>query len=323
MSHRSVPVAVVGVGNMGENHVRVFDTLPQAELVGIVEPDEKRAVEVGDRYGVPVVDGVDKLDEADAVSIAVPNDLHRTVAESCLEAGLDVLVEKPLATTVEDAEAIIEAAESAGAVLQVGHIERFNPAVNVLQEILRDEEVIALDAHRLGPFNEHLTSESVVFDLMIHDIDVMDSLVDSSASFVDAVGAKSRSSELDHAIAHLMFDSGVIGTATASQVTHNKIRSLTVTARDAYIELDYQDQHIVVHRRGEEQTTTMKGRAGYRTETLSETPFIPTREPLKNELEHFLKCVSDRSEPAVGGADGLRAVRLATDIVNRAIDRYP
>lgn len=319
MSEREpVPVAVVGGGNMGANHIRVYEELPAAELVGVVEPDPERAEEIADEYGVPVVDRVVDLKGARAATVAVPNRLHREVAETCIDEGMDVLVEKPLATTVEDAEAIVEAAEEAGVVLQVGHIERFNPAVEVLGEILKNEETIALETHRLGPFNEHLSDESVVFDLMIHDIDIIESIVDSEVEHADAVGATSRSNKLDHVTANLKFENGVVGTATASQVTHGKIRNLTATAQNAYIELDYQDQNVVVHRRGLGQRTTVEGRTGYRTETVSEIPFIPTREPLKKEIEHFLDRVHDRKVPRVSGTDGVRSVERAFEIIEQA-----
>jgi predicted dehydrogenase len=313
----SVPVAVVGAGNMGANHIRVYDELPDAELVGVVEPDPDQAREIADQYRVPVVDRVADLEGARAVTVAVPNRLHREVAETCINEGMDVLVEKPLATTIEEAEAIVEVAAEAGAVLQVGHIERFNPAVEVLDEILKNEEIIALEAHRLGPFHEHLSDESVIFDLMIHDIDIIDSIVDSQVTYTNAVGANSRAEKLDHVTANMMFENGVVGTATASQVTHGKVRNLTVTTQNAYIKLDYQDQNIVIHRRGVGQQMSVEGRTGYRTETVSETPFVPTREPLKNEIEHFLNRVHDREVPRVSGIDGVQAVERAVEIVQQ------
>lgn len=312
-----VPVAVVGGGNMGANHIRVYDELPEAELVGVVEPDPERAEEIADKYSVPVVDRVADLEGARAATVAVPNRLHREVAEICLDEGMDVLVEKPLATTVADAETIVDAAEEAEAVLQVGHIERFNPAVEVLGEILKNEDIIALETNRLGPFNEHLSEESVVFDLMIHDIDIIESTVDSGVEYVDAVGVDSRSEKIDHAIANLEFENGTIATATASQVTQKRVRNLTVTTENTYIELDYQDQHIVVHRRGLGEQTTVEGRTGYRTESISETPFVRTREPLKNELEHFLSRVEDRDIPRVSGTDGIKSVERAIEIVQQ------
>lgn len=316
--YEPVPVAVVGAGNMGMNHVRVYDELPAAELVGVVEPDPDQSQTIIDEYRVPVVDKIADLDGARAATVAVPNQFHQKVAEMCINNGMDILVEKPLATTVEEAEAIVDAAEEAGVVLQVGHIERFNPAVEVLDEILKNEEIIALETHRLGPFNEHLSDESVVFDLMIHDIDIIECIVDSQVKHVDAIGVNSRSKKVDHSIANLKFEDGTIATTTASQVTQKRVRTLTVTTQNAYIELDYQDQHIVVHRRGLGQQTTVEGRTGYRTESISETPFVQTREPLKNELEHFLNRVQDRDIPRVSGKDGIKSVERAIEVIQQS-----
>jgi predicted dehydrogenase len=312
-----VPVAVVGAGNMGANHVRVYDELPGAELVTVVEPDDERAREVRDQYDVAVVDDVADIDGADAASVTVPNRFHREVAEECIETGLDVLVEKPLATTVEDAEAIVEAASDHDAVLQVGHIERFNPAVETLGELLDRQEVISLEAHRLGPFNDHLTEESVIFDLMIHDLDVIDSLVDVPLEELNSLGSTPRSSKLDFATAQFRFENGVLGTATSSHVTNGKVRTLDVTTRDAYIMVNYQEQHISVQRRGTEKTTTLLDQSGYRTETIQESPYIQNREPLKNELEHFIECVETDETSRVSGADGVRAVELATAVTDQ------
>jgi Predicted dehydrogenases and related proteins len=311
-----VPVAVVGAGNMGDNHIRVYDTIPEANLVEVVEPNPERAASVRENYDVDVLANTDDLECARAATIAVPNHYHRDVAVDLIKRGFDILVEKPLAMNREDAEAIVRTAVENNVLLQVGHIERFNPAVKLLTDILHDKKVIALEAHRLGPFNEHLTDESVIFDLMIHDIDVIRSLVDTPVNHVDAVGARSHSAELDHAVAHFKFDSGILGTMTSSHVTHSKIRTLTATTRETFIQLDYQQQRITVNRRGTEETTLFEDTSGYRTETIQETPFVQTREPLKNELQSFVKCVQTRETPLVDGQQALRAVELASEITS-------
>lgn len=310
-----VPVAVVGAGNMGRNHLRVYDELPGAELVEVVDPDGARAAEVTEEYDVPVYDDVGELSAAEAATVAAPTPLHRPVAERLFEAGLDLLVEKPLANTVADAEAIAERAEAHDAVLAVGHIERFNPAVETLGEVLAGESVIALEAHRLGPFNEHLTEESVVLDLMIHDIDVVGSLVGTPVDRLDAMGAVSRSNEVDYAVATLQYDDGTIATLTSSHVTHGKVRTLDVTTRDAFISMDYQDQSLTIQRRGAEETTQLGDRTGYRTESVTQTPFIQRREPLRVEIEQFLAAVRGEEPPRVGPEDGVEAVRLASEVV--------
>jgi predicted dehydrogenase len=309
-----IQVAVVGAGNMGANHIRVYDELSEADLVEIVEPDPERAAEVREKYDVDVVDSVADIERAVAASVAVPNELHRSTAEALIEQELDVLVEKPLAMTVEDATAIVDIAKEHGAILQVGHIERFNPAVNTLREILQQQEIIALESHRLGPFKQHLSEESVIFDLMIHDLDVIASLVDIPVESINAYGANPKSETVDHAVAQMQFENGVLGTLTASHVTHGKVRTLSIMTEVSYITLDYQKQDITIQQTGIEGTTSLVNQSGYRSETVTESPYIHTREPLRIELEHFISCVETRSAPMVDGEIGLKAVRLARTV---------
>lgn len=316
MSGGPTPVAVVGAGNMGANHARVYSELSATELVEVVEPDTERAAEVRSNHDVPVHESVADIREAKAASVAVPNDLHRPIATQCLEAGLDVLVEKPLAMTVADATAIVEVAHEENSVLQVGHIEQFNPAVEMLGNLINDQTVIAIEAHRLGPYNEHLSSESVVFDLMIHDLDVVESLVEGDLRSIAAFGTEARSATLDHAVAHLQFENSVLGTLTASHVTHSKVRELSVVTDELYITLDYQKQHIELQKTGSEEVTSLFGHGGFRTETVSESPYINRREPLKLELEHFASCVANRRTPRVDGEQGVRAVRRAQSVLD-------
>jgi predicted dehydrogenase len=299
---------------MGANHIRVYEELPEANLVEVVEPDPEQAREVQKKYDVEVIDSVDEIEQAAAASVAVPNELHRSTAERLIEMGLDVLVEKPLAMSVEDAEAIVEIAEKSSAILQVGHIERFNPAVNMLEEILQKQNIIALESRRLGPFKEHLSTESVIFDLMIHDLDVISSLVNAEVDSISSYGASPKSKTVDHAVAQMQFENGVLGTLTASHVTHGKERTLSVMTEESYIMLDYQKQDITIQQTGSEGTTELFNQSGYRSETATESPYIRTREPLKIELEHFLDCVSTRSLPRIDGKRGLEAVRYARNV---------
>lgn len=309
-----IPVAVVGAGNMGANHIRVYDELPEADLVEVVEPDPENAANIREEYDVQVLDSADAIQQATAASIAVPNELHRTTAETLIKQGLDILVEKPLALSVADAEAIVQAADKNGTILQVGHIEQFNPAVTVLEDLLKQQNIIALESHRLGPFNEQLSKESVVFDLMIHDLDIVSSITDSEVRQINAYGASPKSRTMDHAVAQMQFDNGVLGTLTASHVTHGKVRTLSAVTEESYITLDYQKQDIVVQKTGVEGTTSLFDRSGYRSETITESPFIQTREPLKIELEHFLDCVETRAEPKTNGEIGLAAVEFARTV---------
>lgn len=317
MTDQPIPVGVVGAGNMGANHIRVYDELSGADLVEVVEPDPDRAAAVSDEYDIRIVDDVADLEAAEAVTVAVPNRFHHDMAIDCLERGLDVLVEKPLANSVEAAERIVETAADEDAVLQVGHIERFNPAVETLQKIFQDQVIIALDAHRLGPFSDQLSEENVVFDLMIHDIDILNYLVPGALSTINVVGTTTRSTELDHVIAQFKSSDGVVSSVTASHVTHGKVRTLDVTTKDVFVRLDYQKQDVTVQRRGSERTTNIIDGSGYRTETVTENPYINREEPLKNELRHFLDSVATRTKSRVGGEVGVEAVRLAKSVIDR------
>lgn len=312
-----IPIAVIGAGHMGKNHVRVYDELAEARLVEVVEPKPENAAYIRKNYDVTVHESVTDVSEAVAASVTVPNALHRQVTENCLEVGLDVLVEKPLAMNEDDASAIIEEANRNDAILQVGHIERFNPAIETLRPILDTQDVIALEAHRLGPFSEHLSTENVIFDLMIHDLDVFSALVDVDVRSISSFGVDKRSETTDHAVAQLQFRDGILGTLTASHVTHGKVRTLSVVTDQSYITVDYQKQDVTVQRAGIEETTTLLEKSGYRTETVTESPYVQTREPLKNELEHFVECVRTGRDPRVDGEDGLSAVRLATTVLER------
>jgi len=271
---------------------------------------------MANKYDVDIYESAEEVTRAQAATVAVPNEHHRPVAETLLEKELDLLVEKPLALSVEDAQTIVDTAEAVDAVLQVGHIERFNPAVETLRDILAKEEIIAIEAHRLGPFNEQLYEETVVFDLMIHDLDIIGSLIDSPVASINAFGADARSQTTDHAVAQMQFENGVLGTLTASHVTHGKIRTLSGITEESYITVDYQEQDITIQQAGHKGTTILLDQGGYRTETVAESPYIRTREPLKNELEHFLDSVRTRSSPRVDGKIGLDAVRIARTVID-------
>lgn len=316
MTDEKIPVAVIGAGNMGSNHIRVYDELPGVELVEVVETRPERATEVEEEYGVNILSSVDEIDRAEAATVAVPNRFHKEISLSCIERGIDILVEKPLAESVDEAHEIAEKAENSNVILQVGHIERFNPAVDVLKYILKEQEVIAFEAHRLGPFNEQLSEASVVFDLMIHDIDLVNTMVNSDLSQVNAVGSETKSNELDHVFSQFEFENDVVASLTASHVTHGKIRTLDVTTEDAYIRLDYQKQNITVQRRGTEKTTSLVDKSGYRTEAVTESPYIKREEPLKRELRHFMKAVRGEELPQIDVNDGVEAVELAMSVVN-------
>ncbi len=316
----TVRVGVLGVGSMGRHHARVYAESPNAELVGVSDADEESASEVALEYGTEAMFTEDLLDAVDAVSVAVPSRFHRDVAMEALEAGVHTLVEKPLATTTTDAEALVEAADAAGAILQVGHIERFNPAVRTVSEFVDDLDLIAVDARRLGPPVEagRDVGDGVVLDLMIHDLDILLSLVGSPVADVSATG----SPDDQYVAATLGFENDVVGSVTASRVTQRKVRELTLTATDCIVTVDYIDRSVRIHRRTRPEFLVNDGDLRYRSEQVVERPTVDNGEPLKKELESFLDAVENGREPIVSGRDGVSALALARRI-EAALDSEP
>lgn len=303
---------VIGVGSMGQNHARVYGELPGVELVGVFDVDADRADEIATRHDTRAP-GMDELIEtADAVSIAVPTAHHYEVARDCIEAGVHVLVEKPFVADPEEGHRLIELGERHGVTIQVGHVERFNPAVQAVTEILEDHEIIAIDAQRLGSPRERRIEDNAVMDLMIHDIDVLLSLVGDEVSTINAVGAESNR----YIDAQLAFKDGVVASLTASRVTQRKIRELSITARECWITVDYIDRSVEIHRHSLPEYVEGSGGVHYRHEGVVERPMIDSDEPLKEELASFVECIQTGQEPQVTAEDGLRALRVA-----RRIDR--
>jgi predicted dehydrogenase len=305
---RDVRVGVVGVGALGQHHARVYADLPGAELVGVHDALPDRAAQVADLYGARSFSGLrELLDAVEAVSVAVPTVDHHAVSRLALEAGKDVLVEKPMTVTLEEADDLIEFAGERRAILQVGHIERFNPAVDVLKAHAHDPRFI--EVHRLASFSPRSLDIDVVLDLMIHDLDIVLSLDGSEAVQVDAVGVPVLTDKVDIANARLRFASGLIANLTASRVSVDKVRKFRVFAPRTYISADFAAREAQVHRLVE--------RPGGRPEIAMEGMSAPDIEPLRRQLEAFLGAVRDRCEPVVPGNDGRRALVLAHRVLAR------
>ena len=293
---------------MGRHHARVYAESPNAELVGVSDVDEENAAAVATEYGTRAMSTGALLDAVDAVSVAVPSRYHRPIASEALDAGVHALVEKPLATTTADAAALVDAANAAGVILQVGHIERFNPAVRTVSEFVDDLDLIAVDARRLGPPVEdgRDVGDGVVLDLMIHDLDVLLSLVGSPVADVTAAG----SPDDQYVAATLGFENDVVGSLTASRVTQRKVRELTLTARECIVTVDYIDRSVRIHRRTRPEFLVNDGDLRYRSEQVVERPTVDNGEPLKKELDAFLDAVQNGTEPVVSGQDGVNALSL-------------
>ncbi|WP_396613392.1 Gfo/Idh/MocA family oxidoreductase (plasmid) [Haloferax sp. S1W] len=304
-------VGVIGVGSMGKNHTRVYNELRSANLVGVADTDTERAELVASEFEVGAYSVDELLARVDAVSVVVPTEYHYPVVEQCIDAGVHVLVEKPFVASIERGQKLLDHATENDVTIQVGHIERFNPAVTELSRILDGAPLIALESRRLGPLpSDARNLDNVILDLMIHDIDVIQSLVPDPVVDVFAVEAVNG----QHATANLVFANGTTASLTASRVTQQKVRELTVTTEDRYIELDYTKQSIAIHRQSRPEYQEVDGNLSYHHAGITERPLVQTGEPLKLELESFIETVVDGDTPRVTGEDGLRAVGLANAI---------
>ncbi len=299
---------------MGQHHARVYSELSEADLIGIHDVDPARAKEVAEQYDTDVWP-IDKLiSKVDAVSIVVPTEYHYDIAKKCLERDVAVLSEKPLVADPERGEELVELAAERDLPLQVGHIERFNPAVETLAEIVPQLEIVAIEARRLGPDPGREIKDSVVADLMIHDLDVVLSLIDSDIESVQSIGA----AEGSYGTSTISFSDGTVASLTASRKTQQKIRELTVTTEDRLIKVDYLDQSVEIHRQSAPEYITDDGDIRYRHESIIERPVVDNVEPLKNELRSFLETVKTGDEPVVTGAEGLDVLRWINKIDEQA-----
>jgi predicted dehydrogenase len=304
-----VTVAVIGVGSLGQHHARILAALPEARLVAVVDSDPARAREVALRHGVAHLTDHRALDsEVEAVTIAVPTFDHARLATDCLRRDLSVLVEKPMTATVAEAEELLAAAASAGRLLAVGHTERFNPVVRAAALTVRNPRFI--EAHRLGVFSARSTDVDVVLDLMIHDLDVVLSLVPSPIAALDAVGVAALTDKIDIANARLRFANGCVANLTASRISTDKVRKLRIFEPDAYLSIDYAAQEGLRY-------ALRRPIGASRPEITREPLQVVQEEPLLVEMRSFLQRVRGVEAPIVDGADGLRALRAADLILKQ------
>jgi predicted dehydrogenase len=320
-----IRAGVVGTGHMGQYHVLVYAELPDVEIVGVVDIDPDRAKTVAAGYDTrPFTDHRELIGRVDIASVAVPTEDHFAVARDLLEAGISVLVEKPMAPTIEDARELFRIANRTGAVLHVGHVERFNGAVDELKRLVASP--ILIESRRLGPFVPRVQKDTVVMDLMIHDIDIVLGLVDAPPVRLAAQGASVHSEVADVATVQIRFDSGAIATITASRATEEKIRTLAITQPDAYIVLDYTEQDIHVYKRAAQEYTMNRGSIRYRRASFVEYLKVHRDNPLKLELQHLIAATRRRraGETVVGAQqDDLRSLAMALEIERMIRDGVP
>ncbi|WP_089720991.1 Gfo/Idh/MocA family protein [Candidatus Entotheonella palauensis] len=306
---------VVGVGQMGQYHVGIYSELHDVDLVGVADTDRQRGAYVAGKYDIPLyTDYHELLGQVDVVSIAVPTSLHYPVAKTFLEAGVHVLLEKPIAHTMEEATELFRIADTHGVALHVGHVERFNGAIQELKNIVHEPWFI--ESRRLGPFVPRIKEDGVILDVMIHDIDIILNLVESPITRLYALGKSINSEHEDLANVQLCFQNGCIANILASRSTEIKIRTMAITQRDAYIILDYTDQDIRVHRQASSEHVVTRGALRYRQESLIERIFVHKENPLKLEIQHLLDCVSRRATRVVSVEKELRSLQVALQILD-------
>jgi predicted dehydrogenase len=306
VSEQPIRVAVVGVGEFGKNHVRVWRELEGAEFAGIVDTNVERARRIAEEFGTRVIPGLDALaaERVQAVSLAVPTKEHANIGCRLLDAGMDVLVEKPIAASLEEADRLIASAQRSVRILQAGHVERFNPAVAAAQKIV--SRPMFFEVHRLGIFTPRSLDIDVVYDVMIHDLDILLSLVNAPVVDLKAVGIPVITDKVDIAHARIEFSTGTVANVTASRVSTERVRKMRFFQAHEYISLDFARQDAL---RIRVQPGSPQPGIGF--EKLPATP----EEPLRAELRAFLESVRTRKPPIVDGAAGRRALALADRVM--------
>jgi virulence factor len=306
-----VRIGVIGTGRMGRNHCRVYSNLRHAKFVGVCDIDAELGKEMAKVYEVSFFRDVDALlENVDAVSVCTPTRDHYEIVKRCLEQGIHVMVEKPFTEMLEQAELLKGAASKSKAVVQVGHIEKYNPAFIELQKVLEGKEILVMNFNRLSPFQGSNIDVDVILDLMIHDIGLVVDMFESEPVSVDAHGFSVFTDTIDHGMAILKYEPEILLTLTASRVTEQKVRGISVTTRDAFIEADLLQKTIAVHRRTLGDYVNQKNSVKYRQESLIERIVVPAVEPLFLELQDFVTCVSESKTPQVTAEDGYKALRF-------------
>ena len=310
-----VNISLIGVGRMGQFHLNVINQINQINLAGIYDADENHLNELSQKYNIKKFSSIDEaIDNADAVIIASPTIYHFEIAKKAVEKGRHVLVEKPMTETYAQALELENIVKQKNVILQVGHVERFNGVVQELHHII--EKPYLIEARRLAPFTPRITDVGVVFDIMIHDLDIVTSLVKKPIVRFSASGKRIRTKNEDIASALLEFEDETIATVSASRVTQEKIRTLAISTEEAYFILDYATQDITIHRQATSQSN-IKTSVGinYKQESIIERVFIHRDNPLKLEDEHFANCILGKDKRFVSIEDDVNTIKLTEAIL--------
>lgn len=316
-----VRIGVIGTGRMGQSHCRVYSNLRHAKFVGICDANAELGKDIARRHEVSFFRDVESLlENVDAVSVCTPTPYHFEIVKQCLDQNIHVMVEKPFTETLEQAQALKDTAAKSKAIVQVGHIEKYNPAFIELRKVLEGMEVLAMNFNRLSPFQGSNVDVDVILDLMIHDIGLVVDMFEKEPVSMDAHGFSVFTKTIDHGLAVLKYEPEQLLTLTASRVTEQKIRAISVTTRDAFIEADLLHKTIEVHRRTLGDYVNQKNSHKYRQESLIERIVVPTMEPLFLELQDFVTCVSEGRTPQVTAEDGYNALRFVLLLRDKILD---
>lgn len=317
-SSQPIKVGVIGAGNMGRNHLRVLASMPAFSLTALYDSDIALARQQADLYGITACASIEQLcADVDAIHVVSPSFLHAEHACIAADAGCHLLVEKPIALTLEDADAIIAAAKRNARVLCVGHVERYNPAIVTLKDIVAKEDVISVDFQRLSPYDGRIGDANVVYDLMIHDLDVLNWLIPQDPVQINSQGVIVYSQQLDYAQALIGYEGGVVASLTASRITESKVRKANINTRNAYISVDYLNRSIEISRKTR-FNLDVGYQAQYLQESIIEKVFVPFKEPLVTEFEEFARCINCGGVPATNGEAARKALMLCEQITNGA-----
>ncbi|MBN1464869.1 Gfo/Idh/MocA family oxidoreductase [candidate division KSB1 bacterium] len=313
-------VGIVGVGKLGSFHCNALANMPEAKLVGVYDTDEAQCTAVAEKFNCTACSSEDELiRSADVIGVAVPTSTHLAAVRNALQHGRPVFVEKPIAGTIAEAQEIVDLAAAKKIPVQVGHIERFNPAIRALDSF--ELKPLFIESHRLAPFDPRGTDVAVILDLMIHDIDIILTLVSSPVSAIHANGVAIVSDEADIANARIEFDNGSVANVTASRISQRKMRKMRLFQNDAYISIDFLQKLTEIFRLAEqdEQATAAihlgqidKGK--YRRNILYERPPVPAEDAMQAEWKSFFNALTAKTTPVVSAADGLRALTVAMRI---------
>jgi predicted dehydrogenase len=305
---KDIKIGVVGIGHLGNYHLQKYHKLPNSKIIGVADILEERAYKAAEAYNCKALPDYRQLiGTVDAVSIAVPTVYHHKIAKDFLDAGVDVLLEKPISTTLKEADELIGISDKRGAILQIGFVERFNPAIVALKTVMR--KPLFIEAHRLHPFFERGTDVDVILDLMIHDLDIILNFVKSPVKSVEAVGVSVLSEKVDIANARLTFQSGCVANVTASRITGKTMQKIRFFEMDGYHAVNYAKRELV-------SLSKMNGTSG-QIEIIGNPVEVKIHDPLEEEIRSFLEAVTHRTPPPVSGSEGRGVLEVALLITER------